>query len=62
MEIALGIAIGVSSVETLLLAGVAFIVATADTDLWKEHRKQTTARIRAWKLNWKNGEDHEIQE
>jgi hypothetical protein len=63
MQVAFGISLGVAAVETLLLVGVAFIVVTGENmDGWKAHRKLTTDRIRAWKINWSNGADHEEAE
>ena len=50
MEVALGIFIGVCAIETLVIAGVAFVVVTEADDSWREHKQRTTERIRAWRI------------
>ena len=53
MEMALGIAVGIGTIETALLVGVAYMLVTGEIDSgWREHRKLTTDR-----LTKPNGED-----
>jgi hypothetical protein len=47
MEVALGIAIGVSTIETLLIVGVAYVwMGAPEDEYWKKHKEQTTKRLR----------------
>ena len=60
MGIALGIAIGISTIETMLLLGIGMVIFIAP-DRWKEHKRETTDRLhKAWQVHWKNGEGDEI--
>ena len=55
MEMALGIAVGIGTIETALLVGVAYLLVTGEIDTgWKEHRKATTDRLKKVEAN---GED-----
>ena len=50
MEVFLGIAIGVSAIESLMLVGVYLVVST-DAERWRDHRRQTSDRLNgAWKV------------
>ena len=63
MEVAFGIALGVSAVETLVIAGVIFVFFTApDSSKWEEHRRRATERVRAWNVQWTNGHADNVNE
>jgi hypothetical protein len=55
MEIALGIFIGVSAIEALILISIGMVLYVPPSNYWREHRKETTDRLNAaWQVDRQN--------